>query len=76
MPNLFSKKLLETKIESIKSINYPRGIKLQVSLIFSLIALTSMGSARANLKTDFGLNLAPDRYLVAEQSVVNHSPKT
>jgi len=66
MLNLFSRKLLASQIKSIKSINSTRGIKIKTSLIFSLIALTSMGSARANLKTDFSLNLAPDRDLVAE----------
>lgn len=75
MPNLFSKKLLVSQIESIKSINSPRGIKIKTSLIFSLIALASMGSARANLKTDFSLNLAPDKDLVAEAIIGESLPQ-
>ena len=66
MVNLFLRKLLASQIESIKSINSARGIKIKTTLIFSPIVLAFMGSARANLKTDFSLNLAPDKDLVAE----------
>ena len=66
MLSLFSRKLLVSQIESIKSINSTRGIKIKTSLIFSLIALAFMESARANPRTNFSLNLTSDTNLVAE----------
>ena len=66
MLSLFSRKLLVSQIESIKSINSTRGIKIKTTLIFSLIALAFMESARANPRTNFSLNLTSDTNLVAE----------
>ena len=66
MLNLFSRKLLVSQIKSIKNIHSTRGIKIKTTLIFSLIALAFIESARANPRTDFTLNLTSDQDLVAE----------